>query len=181
MRDRKPDHLTGNGPTLQRPLFVGTEEHRFLIALFPLPLYPFTHAENQRDPGNAALGRGSGAFAWLFTRRSSDVSRLTGVRTASSPSALKIARFSCWLKRVLLPNPRKLPGGTIPPNDGDGESHLAFSISPDQLATWEEWLGKQGIEIESKVSWMRGGTSLYFRDPDGNLLELVTPGIWTIY
>ncbi len=26
-----------------------------------------------------------------------------------------------------------------------------------------------------------GGTSLYFRDPDGHLLELVTPGIWSIY
>ncbi len=75
----------------------------------------------------------------------------------------------------------KLPGGTIPPVDGEGQSHLAFSISPDQVATWEEWLGKKSIEIESKVSWMRGGTSLYFRDPDGNLLELGTPGIWTIY
>ncbi len=75
----------------------------------------------------------------------------------------------------------KLPGGTIPPVDGEGQSHLAFSISPDQVANWEEWLGKKSIEIESKVSWMRGGTSLYFRDPDGNLLELGTPGIWTIY
>ncbi len=77
--------------------------------------------------------------------------------------------------------PIVLPGGTIPPFDGEGQSHLAFSISPDQLATWEEWLSEKGIEIESKVSWMRGGTSLYFRDPDGNLLELGTPGLWTIY
>ncbi len=84
-------------------------------------------------------------------------------------------------KKGASTQPTVLPGGTIPPFDGDGQSHLAFSISPEQLATWEEWLGKKSIEIESKVSWMRGGTSLYFRDPDGNLLELGTPGIWTIY
>ena len=84
-------------------------------------------------------------------------------------------------KKGASTQPMKLPGGTIPPFDGEGQSHLAFSISPDQVANWEEWLGKKSIEIESKVSWMRGGTSLYFRDPDGNLLELGTPGIWTIY
>ncbi|MEP7038442.1 MAG: glyoxalase, partial [Acidobacteriota bacterium] len=35
--------------------------------------------------------------------------------------------------------------------------------------------------IESKVKWERGGTSIYFRDPDKHLLELATPGLWTIY
>ncbi len=84
-------------------------------------------------------------------------------------------------KKGASTDPTDLPGGTIPPIDGKGPTHLAFSISPDQLATWEEWLSEKDIEIESKISWMRGGTSLYFRDPDENLLELGTPGIWTIY
>ncbi len=84
-------------------------------------------------------------------------------------------------KKGASTEPAVLPGGTIPPIDGEGPSHLAFSISPDQLATWEEWLNEKGIEIESKVSWIRGGESLYFRDPDGNLLEIGTPGIWSIY
>jgi len=26
-----------------------------------------------------------------------------------------------------------------------------------------------------------GGEALYFRDPDGHLLEVVTPGVWNIY
>jgi catechol 2,3-dioxygenase-like lactoylglutathione lyase family enzyme len=38
-----------------------------------------------------------------------------------------------------------------------------------------------GIAIESKVQWELGGQSLYFRDPDGNSLELATPGLWSIY
>jgi len=72
-------------------------------------------------------------------------------------------------------------GGVIPPNDGDGQLHLAFSIAADELERWESWLAENGIEIESKVKWERGGTSIYFRDPDQHLLELVTPGLWTIY
>ena len=73
------------------------------------------------------------------------------------------------------------PGGTIPPCDGDGQGHLAFSIPLTELETWEKWLSEQGVEIESKVNWEQGGTSLYFRDPDGHLLELGTPGLWSIY
>ena len=29
--------------------------------------------------------------------------------------------------------------------------------------------------------WPRGSISIYFRDPDGHLMELATPGLWTIY
>jgi len=72
-------------------------------------------------------------------------------------------------------------GGIIPPHDGDGELHLAFSIAASELEQWENWLVENGIEIESKVKWTLGGTSIYFRDPDKHLLELATPGLWTIY
>ena len=72
-------------------------------------------------------------------------------------------------------------GGVIPPHDGDGNLHFAFSIAASELETWENWLRENEIVIESTVKWNRGGTSLYFRDPDNHLLELVTPGLWTIY
>ena len=74
-----------------------------------------------------------------------------------------------------------IPGGVIPPTDGDGQMHLAFAIEPSELTRWEKWLAENNVEIESTVKWERGGTSLYFRDPDGNLLELATPGLWAIY
>ena len=77
--------------------------------------------------------------------------------------------------------PTVIPGGVIPPNDGDGDMHIAFSIPASDLPRWENWLGENGVEIESKVRWERGGTSIYFRDPDNHLLELATPGLWAIY
>lgn len=76
---------------------------------------------------------------------------------------------------------KTLPGGVIPPHVGDGPTHLAFSIRAEDLSGWEQKLATEGIPIESRVTWPRGGQSIYFRDPDDNLLELVTPGVWTIY
>jgi catechol 2,3-dioxygenase-like lactoylglutathione lyase family enzyme len=74
-----------------------------------------------------------------------------------------------------------LPGGTIPPHDGHGPLHLAFAIAAEVLPTWEERLESQNIEIEGRTEWPRGGRSIYFRDPDGHLLELATPGLWATY
>lgn len=74
-----------------------------------------------------------------------------------------------------------IPGGNIPPHETRGPGHLAFSISSDALDTWRTRLRECGIEIESEVKWGRGGASLYFRDPDANLLELATPGVWPNY
>jgi catechol 2,3-dioxygenase-like lactoylglutathione lyase family enzyme len=77
--------------------------------------------------------------------------------------------------------PLVIAGGTIPSHDGSGQMHLAFAMSGQELEPWERWLKQHQVVIESKVRWERGGRSIYFRDPDGHLLELVTPGCWTIY
>lgn len=74
-----------------------------------------------------------------------------------------------------------LPGGTIPPHDGHGPLHVAFAIAAEVLPRWEERLESRNIEIEGRTEWPRGGRSIYFRDPDGHLLELATPGLWTTY
>ena len=67
------------------------------------------------------------------------------------------------------------------PHDGDGELHLAFAIPTGELASWEAWLAENGIVVEEKHAWELGGYSLYFRDPDQHLLEVATPGVWSIY
>ena len=71
----------------------------------------------------------------------------------------------------------QLPGGTIPPHDGNGPVHIAFSIAANALAAWEQRLKAEDIAIEGRTKWPRGDESIYFRDPDGHLLELATPGI----
>jgi catechol 2,3-dioxygenase-like lactoylglutathione lyase family enzyme len=73
------------------------------------------------------------------------------------------------------------PGGSIPPHDGEGRLHLTFAIGRDELDPWERRLQHDQISVESRVTWARGGKSIYFRDPDGHLLELATPGLWAIY
>lgn len=75
----------------------------------------------------------------------------------------------------------QLPGGTLGPHDGSGPLHLAFSISAEDLPAWEKLLLERGIAIETRIRWPRGGTSIYFRDPDNHSLELATPGLWSIY
>jgi catechol 2,3-dioxygenase-like lactoylglutathione lyase family enzyme len=77
--------------------------------------------------------------------------------------------------------PVETPMGTIPPHDGDGPAHIAFSVTEKELPLWEKHLATSGINIESRMEWPRGGTSIYFRDPDGHLLELATPGLWKGY
>jgi catechol 2,3-dioxygenase-like lactoylglutathione lyase family enzyme len=77
--------------------------------------------------------------------------------------------------------PLHLPGGTIPPHDGNGPIHVAFAIAADELPVWEKRLGEHDVAIEGRTDWPRGGRSIYFRDPDRHLLELVTPGVWAIY
>lgn len=78
------------------------------------------------------------------------------------------------------------PGGLIPGHDaqrGEGGTgtHFAFAVRADDLPAWREHLQRQGVRVESEVRWPGGGASLYFRDPDGSLIELATPGIWAVY
>jgi catechol 2,3-dioxygenase-like lactoylglutathione lyase family enzyme len=100
----------------------------------------------------------------------------------------RLCAFSVGGRSVLLLFPRggaletvHMPGGTIPPHDGAGPLHVAFAIAKEELPAWEERLKNNSIAIEGRTTWKRGGESIYFRDPDGHLLELATPGLWTIY
>jgi catechol 2,3-dioxygenase-like lactoylglutathione lyase family enzyme len=74
-----------------------------------------------------------------------------------------------------------MPGGSIPPHDGHGPLHVAFAISAEALAQWEQRLKEHAVAIEGRTKWSRGGQSIYFRDPDGHLVELATPGLWATY
>jgi catechol 2,3-dioxygenase-like lactoylglutathione lyase family enzyme len=77
--------------------------------------------------------------------------------------------------------PFAVPGGIIPPHDGAGRGHFAFSIDSEDVDSWQRHLESKGVAVESVVSWPGGAKSIYFRDPDENLAELISPGFWSIY
>jgi catechol 2,3-dioxygenase-like lactoylglutathione lyase family enzyme len=100
----------------------------------------------------------------------------------------RLAAFNCGPASVLLLFLRgsttealRLAGGEIPPHDGGGSGHAAFAVAAEDLPAWEARLSRATVGVEARMRWPRGGESLYFRDPDANLLELATPGLWANY
>lgn len=71
-----------------------------------------------------------------------------------------------------------LAGGVLPPHGSTGPGHFALGISTETYDDWRRHLAACGVAIELEYTWPRGGHSLYFRDPAGNSVELVTPGVW---
>lgn len=71
--------------------------------------------------------------------------------------------------------------GTIPSSGAEGRMHVALKISKSELPKWETKLAEKNVEIVGRTKWPRGGESIYFRDPDGHLVELLTPGLWSFY
>jgi len=71
-----------------------------------------------------------------------------------------------------------LRGDVFPSHGARGAGHVALGIKAELLDAWRERLVARGVSIEKEYIWPRGGRSLYFRDPAGNSIELVTPGVW---
>jgi catechol 2,3-dioxygenase-like lactoylglutathione lyase family enzyme len=84
-------------------------------------------------------------------------------------------------QRGLSQEPVPLAGGLVPAHDSGGPGHLAFAIDAADIPAWEARLAELGVAIESRVTWERGGFSLYFRDPDNRSVELASPGVWPNY
>ncbi len=71
-----------------------------------------------------------------------------------------------------------LKGDQLPAHGATGPGHFALGIEAEAFDAWRKLLHVHGVIIEKEVEWPRGGKSLYFRDPAGNSVELVTPGVW---
>lgn len=108
---------------------------------------------------------------------------LAPIFSDSRLTAYGVAKSSVLLvfKRGAAKSTVTMPGGTIPGHDGSGPLHVAFAIGKDELAEWEKHLAAHGVAVEGATNWSRGGRSIYFRDPDEHLLELATPGLWSVY
>jgi catechol 2,3-dioxygenase-like lactoylglutathione lyase family enzyme len=71
-----------------------------------------------------------------------------------------------------------LKGDPLPAHGASGPGHFALGIDAEALDAWRKHLQTHGVRVEKEVEWPKGGKSFYFRDPAGNSVELVTPGVW---
>jgi catechol 2,3-dioxygenase-like lactoylglutathione lyase family enzyme len=65
----------------------------------------------------------------------------------------------------------------LPSHGADGEIHVCFTVAPAEYEAWKRRVEDRGVGIQKEIAWPVG-RSFYFRDPDGNLLELADADIW---
>lgn len=68
----------------------------------------------------------------------------------------------------------------LPPHGARGPGHLCFRIAEAEYESWKARLAQHAVPILAEQAWPRGGRSLYFHDPAGNLLELAPARIWPL-
>jgi catechol 2,3-dioxygenase-like lactoylglutathione lyase family enzyme len=94
--------------------------------------------------------------------------------------------YRCGNQVLLIFNPdaTKVPPPTgalpVPPHGMEGEGHVCFRASGNDVEAWRKTLEGKGIAIEADFEWPGGGRSIYFRDPAGNCLEFAEARIWKL-
>lgn len=79
----------------------------------------------------------------------------------------------------LLFRPEETLRTTLLPSHGArGPGHVCFQVPEEVYAAWKAFLPVQGVAVLQEENWPAGGRSLYFRDPDGNLLEIADRDLW---
>jgi catechol 2,3-dioxygenase-like lactoylglutathione lyase family enzyme len=90
-------------------------------------------------------------------------------QVGSGPSVLLIFRADVTQKP-----------GTLPAHGTSGAGHAAFRVAAAELTAWREHLRNRGVAIEKEFAFGDNPPSIYFRDPDGNSLELAVAEIWDL-
>lgn len=65
-----------------------------------------------------------------------------------------------------------------PPHYAQGPYHFAFEVAKDEYTQAKEEIISKEIQIIDEVTWPSGLESFYFKDPAGNILEVVPAGVW---
>lgn len=70
--------------------------------------------------------------------------------------------------------------GALPAHGTTGAGHVAFRVESREFPVWRQRLLAHGVAIEREFAFGENPPSIYFRDPDGNSLELAVSGIWSL-
>ena len=85
---------------------------------------------------------------------------------------------------IFNPENTSLAANSTFPTHGAGTPpssiHFALEIEQAGYEAAKNLLVQNKIAIEKEMSWGSGGKSVYFRDPAGNLVEIVTKGQWPV-
>jgi len=111
---------------------------------------------------------------------------LSKVKASDTGCVFRVAdqRYLLLISRKAAHTPNKtasgdvLPPCALPQQEGRGPGHIAFGISADAVNSWRARLERYDVDLLSEIGWENGARSLYFRDPDGHMIELATTGIW---
>ena len=74
--------------------------------------------------------------------------------------------------------PGEVNGVAVPPHGAHGPAHVCFRVAESELHAWRDRMNTAGVAIEAEITWPRGGSSLYLRDPANNRVELAPATIW---
>ncbi len=61
----------------------------------------------------------------------------------------------------------------IPSHGAEGAGHVALAVPAEEMASWRQQLIAHNVVIKHEQAWSHSTNSLYFRDTDGNSLELI--------
>ena len=101
-----------------------------------------------------------------------------GLEVLGRGEAVVVLRCGDAVLLVFSPDVARTPGRGVPSHGTEGPGHVAFAMLEKELDSWRRHVLECGVEIEMEVDWPEGGTSIYFRDPAGNSVELAPPTIW---
>jgi len=95
--------------------------------------------------------------------------RGAALQVGTGPSVLLLFRAELTLR-----------GGLLPAHGTSGAGHVAFRIEASEFPAWRERLRVHGVAIEQEFAFGDNPPAIYFRDPDGNVLELAVETIWAL-
>ena len=114
----------------------------------------------------------AGGFAWRDNALIDDLIGATGARSGSSAEMTMLRGHNCYLEILQYNAPEPELVGPLTAWDR-GITHLCFCV--DDLAKTHRDLTDAGVDfVHTQITDLGEIQAIYGRDPDGNLIELVS-------
>ena len=87
--------------------------------------------------------------------------------------------FRVGVSVLLCFNPEDSKLKSSPPGHfAFGNQHIAFEVPRLDYESTKNYIISSGILITHEATWNNGLKSFYFNDPENNVLEILTDGVW---